>query len=677
MSQNESANTDQYVNPVWACIVKTYKILSVGGISIVVLLIAWFTMFRVDQVTDAIIALGDFGSLHHFVIFCLISLLWAFLIWYWVRIFYYIEYGKRSLSNYEEVLINYTPRILGAAALLVIGLAFLAQAPQCQKSNQSNPVFNIGIFFVILACLFVIFTNLRRRIFNIKSSEQYKASPNTKQNMVPATFLANVTRSILIGTSVIMFLLLIGLMIWPIQLTVYLGDGVTVLIGCLCIWLPLLYWIRYFSLKLGFPLFLPLLVLIAVFSFFNGNANVRLVEGPTAPGKNITEYYNEWLKEASPSVQQDDQRTPMIIALSEGGGIRAAYWSAQLMARIQQEHGDFRKNLFCISGVSGGSFGATVFDGLLAYQDRHSETKIQQKITDIVGKDFLSPTIACMLTRGVIQLLIPFPIPSFDNAKVFEETWEITWRNNLNGDTTFSNPFLSLWQNPGKLPIPPVFLNTTQVENGYPIYVSHLRIGRNSAQVNQFAGMYLPLDFYTDILGNGSRDVPVSTASHLSARFTYVSPAGTMIGKDGSYIGLVDGGYFDNTGANTAYQVLFNLLDHDNTIYQKDVMPVIVYIKNGAKVPDVKNTGPTMLYQLFAPLNTMMQIRDSNTNNGLLHLKEFVEFHRGKFIEFSLQDDNDDPTTLPLGWALSRKAQDDIDNQAKEIDIGELDQCLK
>jgi hypothetical protein len=695
MNQNQNPDPN-YISPLWESIVRIYKILSVTGISIIMIFMSWFALFKVAQVTDSIIALGNFGSPHHFIIFSLISVMWAFFIWYSARVFYYIEYRKRTdVKDYEKVIITHTPRVLGASALLIIGTAFLVQAPQCQNGDENNPIRNIGIFLVILAFIFLLFINLRRKIFHIKPLGELHDSLQSKKSIIPVNNLPGPTQKIITGATIIVILLLVALIIWPIQLTVYLGDGVTVLIGCLCIWLPLLYWVRYFSLKLGFPLFLLLAVMIAVFSFFNGNANVRLVNASANQGMNIDEYYGKWIKglnTVSQSVEgSNDQRTPMVIVLSEGGGIRATYWSAQLMSRIQKEYPRFRDYLFCISGVSGGSFGATIFDGLLDYYDRHPDSTdlkqpdksaMQQKITDIAGKDFLSPTIACMFTREAVRLLVPFPIESFDSAKVFEETWEDAWRNNLQGDTAFSEPFLSLWRNNTKS-IPAVFLNTTQVENGYPIFVSHLRLqtekigkrGFTSADISP--DLHLPRDFYSDILNNVSGDVRISTASHLSARFPYVSPAGTLTGKDGNNIGLVDGGYFDNIGANTAYQVLFYLWYHNVTDYQTSIKPVIVYIKNGLRTPDEKASGRTMLYQLIAPLDTMMQVRDANTNNNLLKLKEFVEFYQGEFITCSLQDGNNDPANIPLGWALSRKAQVDIDNQVKNISIGGLGKYLK
>lgn len=672
-----------FLSKAWNEIVRIAKIINVAGISVTAVLLLWIMLFNVGQVTDAIIALGEFGKIHHFVILVLVGSLWAFFVWYWARVFYYIEYQKQTnLKDYEKVIVKYTPRVLGALALLIIAGAFLKQSPKCDVSSSINPLCAIGITFIILAVIFVIIVNLRRRIFKLTPVNQMHEVLKPEKRIVPLRNLPVHTRRTLIITTIISSIILLVITIFPIHFTIYLGDGVTILITCFCIWLPILYWIRYYSVKLGFPLYLLLAVLIIFFSFFNSNKDIRFVEDSTTDNtKSIGAYTEEWLLKNKTS--DNSKKIPMFIVLSEGGGIRAAYWSAQFLARTQRDCPEFRNHLYCISGVSGGSFGATVFDGLLNYYDLHKDeaatplkagkNDMQNKITDIIGKDYLSPTIACLCTREVLQLLIPFPIQSFDCAKVFEKTWEYTWKNNLNDDLTFSEPLLSLLDNDS---IPSLFINSTQVENGYPVVLSNIRINEGLSSADNQNNFHLPREFYTDILGKASNDVPLSTASLLSARFPYVSPAGTLKDRNNSVISLVDGGYFDNTGANTAYQVLFNIKKiyekKKKSIYRTDIMPVIIYLKNGVSLPDSVSTRKTLIDQLVAPIETSLQIRDSNTKNNLEKLREFVNYYEGEFITYTLPKTGATETDIPLGWALSRSVQQEIDERVEEIDINAI-----
>jgi hypothetical protein len=214
------------------------------------------------------------------------------------------------------------------------------------------------------------------------------------------------------------------------------------------------------------------------------------------------------------------------------------------------------------------------------------------------------------------------------------------------------------------------------------------------SQVGQESNFKIPKDFYVDII-HTANDVRISTASLLSARFPYVGPAGTILQENGRTIGLVDGGYFENTGANTAYQILLSLKTWDEkqrsasdpgkssnqqealSLYRSQIKPIILYLKNGVETDNDQPSGKTMFYQLFAPIQTMLQVRDSHTQNALFRLKEFVELYQGEFITYSLLATDHEPIEIPLGWALSRKAQEQIDMKVDKTDITGLKQYLK
>lgn len=695
----------------WQDIKRVFRILGVARISIMMVVFSWFTLFHVGQVKDAIVALGNFASPIQFVIFGLVGLVWAFMIWYWARVFYSIEYHKvPDLRSYEFEIIKHTPRILGAVSLLIIAFSFLNQAPLCQIQDQPNPIRIIGLAFIALAIIFLLLVYLRRKIFQLDSLPALHAALPEMNGLVCMEKLPGLTRKILYSSTIIALLLLIALISFPIRLTMILGDGVTTLLICLAIWLPILYWVRYCSLKLRFPLFLVLLIGMAVFSLFNGNKNIRFTDTPHRPRMNLSDFYQEW-NQRTPGPKavsgKADQRKPLIIVISEGGGIRAAYWSAKLLARIQSAYPKFREDLFGISSVSGGSFGAAIFAGLLkcnVHDQPPAKNELETKTAQIIGKDYLSPVIACMLTREVVQLLCPVPVASFDHAKVFENTWEYHWQKVMN-DETFGAPFLSLWADHSGRAVPPLFINSTHVEDGNPVIVSPLDLNFSSggnparmlklAQVGQESDFKIPKDFYDDI-NNTANDVPLSTASLLSARFPYVGPAGTILENNGKTIGLVDGGYFENTGSNTAYQILLTLKTWDEkqrsladqetsnspvrreelSIYRSKMKPVILYIKNGVETDEIQTSGRTMFYQLFAPLQTMLQVRDSHTKNALFRLKEFVDLYQGEFITYSLLAADHEPIEIPLGWALSKKAQQQIDQKVDMADIAGLKQYL-
>jgi len=111
------------------------------------------------------------------------------------------------------------------------------------------------------------------------------------------------------------------------------------------------------------------------------------------------------------------------------------------------------------------------------------------------------------------------------------------------GNTRFSQPFLAL--HAGDARLPSLVLNSTVVEDGKRIVASNLKF-HPLAGVDLFDGM-------------PTADMALSTAVHNSARFTYVSPAGSLY-KGGTLFGrVVDGGYFENSGAASLRELIATL----------------------------------------------------------------------------------------------------------------------
>jgi hypothetical protein len=81
------------------------------------------------------------------------------------------------------------------------------------------------------------------------------------------------------------------------------------------------------------------------------------------------------------------------------------------------------------------------------------------------------------------------------------------------------------------------------------LITSHIKIERD-----------IFIDSY-DALQVLNSDVRLSTAAHNSARFTYVSPAGSLINAESATESqhnrgyIIDGGYFENYGAETALEL--------------------------------------------------------------------------------------------------------------------------
>jgi len=332
---------------------------------------------------------------------------------------------------------------------------------------------------------------------------------------------------------------------------------------------------------------------------------------------------------------------PMFVVASEGGGVRAGYWTALVLATLEdgaKVPGSFSDHLFAISGVSGGSLGAAAFDVLLA---ENPQGPIAAKVRPMLGRDFLGPLAGKMFLPDLAQRFLPWPFEGLDRAEALEGGWE-------RADGRFAKPFTELFAGDRRLPA--LFLNGTEMESGSRIITSS--VDWQASNRNQFTNA---LD---GVAYMGPRRIRLSTAVHASARFTYFSPAGRYPG--GTHV--VDGGYFDNSGGETARDILKVLsLQH-----WADVKPVIIVIQNGPEEPPLTDAEQEKVaaararqheaHELLAPIETMLNVRTAHSDLARGELEE--GYSNVPTFELVVRG-----TVLPLGWTLSPGAIEDMEFQ--------------
>jgi len=261
----------------------------------------------------------------------------------------------------------------------------------------------------------------------------------------------------------------------------------------------------------------------------------------------VAEAAATWYEQAEPAYRKanGEGRVPMVIVATAGGGIRAAYWTATVLDRLESgftKEGGLRPYLFAISGVSGGSVGAVAFDAALAARDEGecAGAAACPRATTFLKADFLAPALASLVFVDTPASFLP-DFGHGDRGAALEKSFE-----DASGDK-LTRPFLSLF--PYKADAvgneagpwrPILLLNATHEETGKRIITGHVKIERN---------VFIDSLDALDLLGD---DVRASTAAHNSARFSYVSPAGDLGGDRGS---VIDGGYFENYGALTALEI--------------------------------------------------------------------------------------------------------------------------
>ena len=345
--------------------------------------------------------------------------------------------------------------------------------------------------------------------------------------------------------------------------------------------------------------------------------DVRLMAASTTKPRPVTPSaaVSQWLAAhgGAAAANPATGRAPvsMVFVATYGGGIRSAYWTnlvldclfapgAEPVAAAPSCSGTplDESSVFAESGVSGGAVGIAMHRVLGA--------KAFQPVLD---QDFVSPDIAAMVFRDAPAFWIPSPFKpvGHDRAAVMEKSWE-----RATGGAMAEGLFASAWQTPTQLRFPLTVFDSATVDDGCRLNSSVLAaatkdetasstgcytmapfapaVGQQvgSAGFTETGSPGAPTqsepvlagtkDLYDYLCAPGdpahSRDIALSSASLLAARFPYISPTGGLTGCNNdptakqSRTFTMDGGVIDNSGASALGElwsgIAGQIADYDN-----------------------------------------------------------------------------------------------------------------
>jgi hypothetical protein len=451
---------------------------------------------------------------------------------------------------------------------------------------------------------------------------------------------------------------------------------------------------------LGFrrtPLFGIILVwwiLAGLLDTTGSHHNVRTMSDAAGEPITPTQAFNTWVTQApaikaapasAPGKAPRRKVIPMVLIATEGGGIRAAYWTllvadclfdAQSAQNTPTEPACNRSAdsprshyLMAASGVSGGSLGLAEF----AAHQIHATG--DGWIDDQLGEDFVAPTLAWGL---FVDLPDAFADANWgdDRAAVLEQAWE-----RVVPDRALTTGLLALQRSHYKgggvkthSHVPLLLLNGTSVQDGCRFETSALDLGGATGTCTSLApgdsGSALPTTRgLTSFLCPGA-DVRLSTAALLSARFPYVSPSARVTGCSSSVrpAYVVDGGYFDGSGASTIdelWAALGPLVANRNTNEAKQpcIVPLFIQIDNhyaSITAPSIKPPN-----QALVPPSTLMAVHSTRDDEARQTAAALFNRPVGPSLTgwahiYPQAHPGGEP---PLGWALSAQSMSDMRNQ--------------
>jgi hypothetical protein len=594
--------------------------------------------------------------------------------WYWARQMLRVDFpqcgaaaetaepGTQQTKTTEQLAIDYsvtqtwTPRLLGIAAYLIAIGALLRTAYLDFSGHWDYTMTVIAITIAILIVAMILFI-----VFVVKRRSKVGQSPRVGSH----DQLATATRYILRFTLLIALLFVIWTAVSPLTAGMFLPSPSMLMISA-ALWVGIGSWLIYWADLYRVPIIAILLLLAFGFSFFNDNHAVRKLAGDGASNpivrKDIATTFNEWLVKLKAKYPAEPKH-PVYIVVTEGGGIRAAYWTASVLTALQDAAPQFSDHVFAISGVSGGSLGAATFTALVADTNRakaesdcdplnkpDSQKTYRFAAQQALSYDFLAPTLASLLHADLVQRFLPIGfIP--DRAKALETGWERGYRTHVRtasggNDDFFSGGFMKMYADHGSALVPSLFLNGTIVEQGMRTITSNCLIGDD-----------IP-DSY-DTLNQLGSDVRLSTAAHNSARFTYVSPAGSIL-NPGLTDHVVDGGYFENSGGQTAADLIRKLQSYPDPDVTINLI-LIRFHEVDTKGKPVPPKGPARFAnEVLSPLRALLNVRGAHATLAYSEVERLVA--PADRFEFLLTQEQHG-IVLPLGWLLAQRSRSAIDEQ--------------
>jgi hypothetical protein len=510
-------------------------------------------LLAVPQAREALGAFRDFGETKEslwtnpgYWIFIAALAYWSLTAWYCARLllakrFAVDNVGRCASHRFAACANTWLPRALGLLSCVPITVWFAL--PGAPPGAWLAPALYTGLFVAMMT--------RRRRLLNRWLGRQAVADQAwARSRRTPRASLAAVLLMFAVS-GMVLAAVCIGketasrLLGAPALLLFAFGSW-TVFGSIVLVYLPK---------SAGWPA-LTLLPLFAALpaSVWNENHFVAHNGGPPLALRRpvLAEDFRAW--QAARGAHGDE---PVYLVAAAGGASRAAFWAGTLLLELERQArsqgGRFAPNVYAMSGVSGGSLGLAAFAGSLAVGDADYGRTAGQ-VEAFLGQDYLAPLVGYLLYPDLLARFWPLPCRACDRSRALEGAWERGWAQRFPLSPLrdwFSRPLLAPGHDAAGLPR--LLFNATSASEGRRVLQSNLAFLPPQAD-DLFAGRPgdLPLD---------TSRLTLAQAVHNSARFPYISPAAlvtTTGGQPWDY--LVDGGYFENSGAATLNAMIREIL---------------------------------------------------------------------------------------------------------------------
>ena len=516
----------------WRDIVDIYN--RTAGVSVIAafaLGVSGILLFM-PQGRDLVRGVGEDGLGGVAIAFAIGLLFFAIQAWSWSRIVIASNYGTNRELWRPRWLLEWGPRVLAFLPFAAAGLALLISF----KWNASVGLLLLAIGVVFLGLL----------IFREPMTKRLAGDTETAPWVQGAWVIAGLAMA---------FSAMVVAILWPAAIGVKLGAPAIVFFG-----LGFIIPVITIACQLGTSLRIPvvgalLLWAVLIGAFFDnhqvGRRALVAETGGSTDRPTLESAFKRWADHQP--VDPNGKKTMVLVAV-QGGASRAGYWTAVALSSLREaakaKAVDIDSHIFALSSVSGGSVGAVGYAAML--KTARDDKNFRNDLLGFAGRDALGPALTGMLYSDLLYRFLPLWLLP-DRAETLERAWEEAWDapDNRTGLSprivgTIGAPFLTLAPKDGEPWRPLLIVQGASESGGRRMLTSAVRFTCDEVDAD-------------DLLDGLGHDVAASTAILNGARFPWVSPGGTFAyqpcyAKEGdpkSSDHVLDGGYFDNAGAET------------------------------------------------------------------------------------------------------------------------------
>lgn len=651
---------------IWRWLANALDLLVLVRVPVLAVAIGVVAVVHVPQIRELfeISLSGDAGALEAF---------WAFgfaaglsvVAWYSARTLFRFEYPRRHYDHRVKRRLGvWLPRFLSCAVPVAMALIYLSTEP------PGGGLLHVGwaLAYLVLAAGLLALSIRRRRILH-RLGWSIDSAPRPGE-LTSWRDLGRLRYWHYAG----LFAGIAGGFVGALYPAVLAWFGpLALLLGGMA-WLVMMSTVPvYFCARGRIPLLTMLVFLAWVWTSLDVNDNhaVRLAADQRStqdppPGLHYTPadrpsleaFIDRWWDEG----RRENCNDRAWFVSSEGGGIRAAMWTVLVLAELDEaSSGRLWRCTLAVSGVSGGSLGLATF--AVHWRDTDGRIDADGLVAFMQG-DFLAPVLGSMFGADLLQRFLPGRWLS-DRGEALEDAWVTAYEDRLGSESPGKGLAMPLAQTAfdreGRA-LPAVLLNTTVVADGRRL-IQHpfASLGNPPLPGSVDGAQWLPAE------------LPVFSAVHNSARFTLISPAGTVRKRENDRVDnvgqLVDGGYFENSAITT----LQHFLERFRAATDGDAAIRAIHVSNDPGVAPLAPNGrdrcplatsrkaPTIRGEARAPLDALLATRNARGQYARQALGEAIASRPDdRLWHYRLCRRERD---IPLGWTIGEATTEEMREQ--------------